>query len=58
MNRNVKIAIGVILGAGLIYLGYRYLYKGKDSKDKGSDTSSENIIYDKASRKVVLVTND
>lgn len=58
MNRTVKIVLGVAIGAGLIYLGYKYLYKGGDSKEKGSDTSKENIVYDKASREVVLVSNE
>lgn len=57
MNKNVKIAIGIAVGIGLIYLGYKYLYKGGDVKE-GSDTSQENIVYDKASREVVLVENN
>ena len=56
MNRNLKIAIGITLGLGLIYLGYKYLYKGSDSQ--GTETSKENIVYDKASREVVLVQNN
>ena len=56
MNRNVKIAIGITLGLGLIYLGYKYLYKG--SATEGTDTSKENIVHDKASRDVVLVENN
>lgn len=56
MNRNVKIAIGIALGIGLIYLGYRFLYKG--SENEGTDTSKENLVYDKASREVLLVKND
>jgi hypothetical protein len=55
MNRNIKIALGIAVGIGLIYLGYKYLYKGGDSKEKGSDTSKENIVYDKESRRVILV---
>jgi cadmium resistance protein CadD (predicted permease) len=55
MNRNVKIAIGVVLGAGLIYLGYKYLYKG--SQSEGTDSSKENIVHEKANREVVLVQN-
>jgi|LakMenEpi03Aug12_release.lakeMendotaPanAssembly.Ray.scaffolds.fasta_scaffold1747308_1 hypothetical protein len=55
MNRNLKIVLGVAIGLGLIYVGYKYLYKGKDS-DKG-DISNEPIVYDKSSRKVVLVEN-
>ena len=57
MNRNLKIGLGIAVGVGLIYLGYKYLYKGGDSKE-GSDTSKENIVYDKASREVVLVENN
>lgn len=57
MNRNVKIAIGIAVGIGLIYLGYKYLYKGGDVKE-GSDTSQENIVYDKSSREVILVENN
>ena len=53
MNRNVKIAIGVTLGLGLIYLGYKYLYKG--DKKEGVDTSKEDIVHDKSSRDVTLV---
>lgn len=56
MNRNVKIAIGIVLGIGVIYLGYRFLYKG--SENEGADTSKENLVYDKASREVVLVENN
>ena len=56
MNRNVKIALGIAVGVGLIYLGYKYLYKGSDSQ--GTETSKENIVYDKASREVVLVENN
>jgi hypothetical protein len=55
MNRNIKIALGIAVGIGLIYLGYKYLYKDGDSKEKGSDTSKENIVYDKESRRVILV---
>jgi hypothetical protein len=58
MNKNIKIALGIAVGVGLIYLGYKYLYKGADSKAKGSDTSKENIVHDKASREVVLVENN
>jgi hypothetical protein len=53
MNKNLKIALGIAVGVGLIYLGYRYLYKG--SAPEGTDTSKENIVHDKASREVVLV---
>jgi hypothetical protein len=58
MNKNVKIALGIAVGVGLIYLGYKYLYKGGDSKEKGSDTSQETIVHDKANREVVLVENN
>ncbi len=55
MNRNVKIILGITIGAGLIYLGYRYFFK---SEEKGAtDSSKENIVYDKKSREVVLVEN-
>ena len=56
MNRNVKIALGIVVGVGLIYLGYKYLYKG--SSPEGVDTSKETIVYDKSSREVVLVENN
>lgn len=56
MNRNVKIAIGIVLGIGVIYLGYRFLFKG--SENEGTDTSKENLVYDKASREIVLVENN
>jgi cadmium resistance protein CadD (predicted permease) len=56
MNRNVKIAIGIVLGIGVIYLGYRFLYKG--SENEGTDTSKENLVHDKASREVILVENN
>jgi hypothetical protein len=56
MNKNVKIALGIAVGVGLIYLGYKYLYKG--SAPEGTDTSKENLVYDKASREVVLVENN
>ena len=56
MNKNVKIVLGIAVGVGLIYLGYKYLYKG--SAPKGTDTTNENIVYDKANREVVLVENN
>ena len=56
MNRNLKIGLGIAVGIGLIYLGYRYFFKG--SENEGGDTSKENIVHDKASREVVLVTNN
>tara|TARA_B110000503_G_C7142536_1_gene411484 strand:+ start:1262 stop:1432 length:171 start_codon:yes stop_codon:yes gene_type:complete len=56
MNRNVKIAIGIALGIGVIYLGYRFFYKGSESK--GTDTSKEDLVHDKASREVILVENN
>jgi hypothetical protein len=37
-------------------LGYKFLYKG--SENEGTDTSKENLVYDKASREVVLVENN
>lgn len=55
MNKKVKIALGIVLGAGLIYLGYR-IYTRKS--DKIGDTSNENIVHDKATREVVLVENN
>jgi hypothetical protein len=56
MNKKVKIALGIVLGAGLIYLGYR-IYTTRKSSDKG-DATKEKIVYDKASREVVLVENN
>ena len=56
MNKNLKIALGIAVGVGLIYLGYRYLYKG--SAPEGTDTSKENIVHDKATREVLLVDNN
>ena len=56
MNRNLKIALGIALGVGLIYLGYKYLYKGEASE--GVDTSNEEIVHDKKSREVVLVETE
>ena len=56
MNTKVKIAIGIAVGVGLIYLGYKYLYKG--TKTEGADTTKENIVYDKATRDVLLVENN
>jgi hypothetical protein len=56
MNRNIKIALGIAVGVGLIYLGYKYLYKAKENE--GADTSKEDIVYDKATREVVLVENN
>jgi hypothetical protein len=56
MNKNVKIALGIAVGVGLIYLGYKYLYKG--SAPEGTDTSKENIVHDKSTREVVLVENN
>lgn len=56
MNRNLKIAIGVVVGVGVLYLGYRYFFK--NSENEGGDTTQEPIVYDKASRRVVLVQNN
>lgn len=56
MNRKLKIALGVAVGIGVIYLGYRYFFKS--SENEGTDTSKENIVHDKASREVVLVENN
>ncbi len=58
MNRNLKIGLGIALGVGLIYLGYKFLYKKGDSKEKGSNTLQEEIVHDKKTRRVVLVPND
>jgi hypothetical protein len=55
MNKKVKIALGIVLGAGLIYIGYR-IYK-KNTSEKG-DASNETIVHDKASREVILVENN
>jgi uncharacterized membrane protein len=57
MNKNLKIALGIAVGVGLIYFGYKYLYKKGDSKEKGSDTLQEEIVHDKKSRKVILIPN-
>ncbi len=56
MNRNLKIAIGVVVGVGVLYLGYRYFFK--NSENEGGDTTQEPIVYDKATRRVVLVQNN
>jgi hypothetical protein len=56
MNRNLKIALGIAVGIGVIYLGYRYFFKG--SETEGGDTTKENIVHDKATREVVLVENN
>jgi hypothetical protein len=56
MNRNLKIALGIAVGIGVIYLGYRYFFKG--SENEGGDTTKENIVHDKATREVVLVENN
>lgn len=55
MNKNVKIAIGVAVGIGLIYFGYQYFFKNSDNT--GVDNSNENIVHDKENREVVLVEN-
>jgi hypothetical protein len=56
MNRNLKIALGITVGVGLIYLGYRYFYKG--SSESTGDILKEDIVHDKANREVVLVENN
>jgi hypothetical protein len=56
MNRNLKIALGIAVGIGVIYLGYRYFFKG--SETEGGDTTKENIVHDKSTREVVLVENN
>jgi len=55
MNKNVKIILGIGIGVGLIYLGYKYFFK-EDTKG-ATDSSKEPIVYDKKSREVVLVEN-
>lgn len=55
MNRNLKIALGIAVGVGVIYLGYQYFFK--KTKNEGVDNSKEEIIYNKANREVVLVEN-
>jgi hypothetical protein len=57
MNRNLKIALGIIVGAGLVYLGYRLLYKKEDKNSVGASTD-EPIVYEKSTRRVRLVEND
>jgi hypothetical protein len=56
MNRNLKIVLGIAVGVGLIYLGYKYLYKS--STPEGADTSKEKIVHDKSTREVILVKNN
>lgn len=56
MNRNLKIAIGVVVVAGLGYLAYRYLYGNKTAKSVGGDDDSD-IVYDKASRTITINQN-
>lgn len=56
MNRNLKIALGIAVGVGVIYLGYQYFFK--KTKNEGTDTSNENIVHDKATREVILVENN
>jgi hypothetical protein len=56
MNKNVKIILGIGIGAGLIYLAYRYLNKGK--VEGATDSTQENIVYDKKNREVILVENE
>lgn len=60
MNRNLKIAIGIVVGAGLVYLGYRlFIKKGVNTEDNKSVGASVNepTVYEKSSRKVTLVEN-
>jgi hypothetical protein len=58
MNKNLKIAIGVVVGVGVLYLGYYFLFKKSESENQGGDTTQEPIVYDKATRRVVLVENN
>jgi hypothetical protein len=58
MNKNVKIILGIGIGAGLIYLGYRFLYKKEGQKSVGTAPLSEEIVYDKNTRRVVEVVNE
>jgi hypothetical protein len=55
MNKNIKVALGVIVGLGLIYLGYKYFVKG--GTNKGGISSNESLVHDKANREVILVQN-
>jgi hypothetical protein len=58
MNRNLKIVIGVAVGVGLIYLGYKFLYKKDGKKSVGTAPLGEEIVYDKNTRRVVEVINE
>jgi hypothetical protein len=54
MNKKLKIALGITVGLGVIYLGYRYFYK-KDKSLGTDDTSKESIVHSKENREVVLI---
>ena len=58
MNKNIKIILVIGIGAGLIYLGYKYLYKKEGKNSVGTVPSTEAIVYDKNARTVVEVINE
>lgn len=55
MNKTVKIAIGVVVLAGVGYLAYRYFFAPRSGGNQtvGGDDDSE-LVYEKASRTIEI----
>jgi len=55
MNRNVKIALGVVAVLGGGYLIYKYFFAPVTTQESVGEGTDEELIYDKATRNVQIV---
>lgn len=56
MNRNVKIALGVVAVLGGGYLIYKYFFAPIPTQESAGEGTDEELIYDKATRNVEIVS--
>jgi|694.fasta_scaffold00928_48 hypothetical protein len=56
MNRNVKIALGVVAVLGGGYLIYKYFFAPVTTQESAGEGTDEELIYDKATRNVEIVS--